>query len=89
MSDDLTNEQYAWLAELPDELDVFIAHREFQDAAEDIEAGKFLFHPIANQILARCSYQTPRVIAIRKLIDERKTLLAQQIAIGNTSIYQI
>jgi len=38
--DDLSAANVRWLSELPDELDVFIAHRSFEEAIENIEKGK-------------------------------------------------
>jgi hypothetical protein len=40
--DDLSPTDYRWLLELPDELDVLIAHRDFDAAVTHVEKGRVL-----------------------------------------------
>ena len=43
LKDDLTIGDFRWLMELPDELDVMIAHRDFKNAVHEIEKGIILW----------------------------------------------
>jgi hypothetical protein len=42
----LASSDIKWLSELPDELEVFIAIREFEDAVAYVEKGQYLHYRI-------------------------------------------
>ncbi|KAI8803168.1 hypothetical protein BJ742DRAFT_872731 [Cladochytrium replicatum] len=68
LKDDLTPADVKWLTELPDELDVLIAHREFDRSVSYIEkARKTLNSKIAD---------TPRVITMKASVEERVAVLS-------------
>ncbi|KAJ3031338.1 exocyst complex component exo84 [Rhizophlyctis rosea] len=73
LRDDLSGGDVKYLSELPDELDVLIAHREFEKAVEFVER--------ASQTLLQATHDTPRVIALRAAIEERTARLAGLISI--------
>jgi hypothetical protein len=69
--DDIPIGDFHWLMELPDELDVLIAHRHFQGAVAGIEKGR--------QLLAKATAETPRITLARSLLEQRTADLARQI----------
>lgn len=75
--DDLSVSDFRWLIELPDELDVLIAHRNFDDAV------KCVFK--ARRILGACHGETSRVIIIRASINERIVKLSKLVALDLSS----
>jgi hypothetical protein len=69
--DDIPIGDFHWLMELPDELDVLIAHRHFQAAVAGIEKGR--------RLLAKATAETPRIALAWSLLEQRTTDLARQI----------
>lgn len=48
----LASADLKWLSELPDELEVFIALREFEESVAYIEKGRYLFYEYPTTHLA-------------------------------------
>ncbi|TPX67222.1 hypothetical protein SpCBS45565_g03925 [Spizellomyces sp. 'palustris'] len=71
--DDLTANDIKWLMELADELDVLIAHRDFDHAVSLIEQ--------ARHTLSKANAETPRVSVIRSSVEERTNRLAQLVSL--------
>ncbi|KAI8919725.1 hypothetical protein BC831DRAFT_480271 [Entophlyctis helioformis] len=69
--DNLSNANYRWLVELPDDLDVLIAHRDFDNAVTNIDKARV--------ILAGIDVETPRVQRLRALVEQRTEALAKLI----------
>jgi hypothetical protein len=72
--DDLPNGDYMWLLELPDELDVLIAHRDFTQAILMIEKARSLL-----------TQDSPRLQYIRHAIHERITTISRLVSIDLVS----
>ncbi|TPX54804.1 hypothetical protein PhCBS80983_g05744 [Powellomyces hirtus] len=72
LRDDLTTSDVKWLMELGDELDVLVAHRDFNVAVGLIEE--------ARKLLAKAAAETPRVSLIRGNVEERTNHLAQLVS---------
>ncbi|KAJ3162605.1 exocyst complex component exo84 [Geranomyces variabilis] len=70
--DDLTGSDVKWLTELGDELDVLVAHRDFDVAVGLIEE--------ARKLLAKATAETPRVSTMRGNVEERTNHLAQLVS---------
>ncbi|KXS17582.1 hypothetical protein M427DRAFT_54516 [Gonapodya prolifera JEL478] len=68
MRDQISMMDMRWLTELPDELDVFIALREFDEAVEQTDKAKL--------IIAQVITESPRVRSLRLAVEERVTRLA-------------
>ena len=75
--DGLSNADYAWMVELPDELDVLIAHRDFGHAISLIEK--------ARSIIQSSIGETPRLQNLRKHLDIRTKNVARLISNELTS----
>ena len=75
--DGLSNADYAWMVELPDELDVLIAHRDFGHAISLIEK--------ARSIITSSIGETSRLQTLRKLLDIRTKNVARLISNELTS----
>ncbi|KAJ3042059.1 exocyst complex component exo84 [Rhizophlyctis rosea] len=71
--DDLSAADIKFLTDLPDELDVLIAHREFEKAVEFVEK--------ASQVILTAITETQRVVHLRNAIEERTSHLANLISI--------
>ncbi|KAI9090940.1 hypothetical protein DFS34DRAFT_636127 [Phlyctochytrium arcticum] len=71
--DELTLTDVKWLMELTDELDVLIAHRDFENAVALIEE--------ARTTLGKANAETSRVIKIRTGVEERINRLAQLVSL--------
>jgi hypothetical protein len=74
--DNLSPTDYRWLGDLSDELDVLIAHRDFDQAVSHVDRARGL---LAN------SAETPRVIALRSTINERISLMCKLMTIDLAS----
>ncbi|KAI8819537.1 uncharacterized protein EV422DRAFT_533391 [Fimicolochytrium jonesii] len=72
LRDDLSNAEVKWLMELSDELDVLVAHRDFDVAVGLIED--------ARRTLSKSSAETPRVAQIKASLEERTNKLAQLVS---------
>ncbi|KAI8894313.1 hypothetical protein BC833DRAFT_605363 [Globomyces pollinis-pini] len=77
LKDNLSEADYRWLLELSDDLDVLIAHRDFDQAVLNVEK--------ARQIMALCDNDTARLQFIRSSIEERITTLSEIVSIDLTS----
>lgn len=77
IQDGLSNSDYRWLLELPDELDVLISHRDFGQAITHIER--------ARQIISACVGETPKLQSLRSSLDERITAISRLVSIDLTS----
>ncbi|KAJ3274292.1 exocyst complex component exo84 [Terramyces sp. JEL0728] len=76
-SDGLSDSDFHWLIEIPDELDVLIAHRDFDQAVVYVEK--------ARQILASCTGETQRLKILRSNIQEKINNLAKLVSLDLTS----
>ncbi|RKO83701.1 Cullin repeat-like-containing domain protein, partial [Blyttiomyces helicus] len=74
LKDELTFSDVKYLTELPDELDVLIAHRDFDQAVALIER--------ARKILESVTAETPRVVLIRASIEERMSKLSHLVSLS-------
>ncbi|KAI8907175.1 hypothetical protein EDD86DRAFT_227746 [Gorgonomyces haynaldii] len=77
LKDNLSPGDYIWLIELPDELDVLIAHRDFEQTVTNVEKARY--------ILAAAQGETPRVQVIRAALNERINHLAKLISLDLAS----
>ncbi|KAL2919873.1 exocyst complex component exo84 [Polyrhizophydium stewartii] len=77
VKDNLSITDYRWLLELPDELDVLVAHRDFDNAVANLEK--------AGKILSSVDVDTPRVQALRTSVEKRIETLAKLISLDLAS----
>ena len=73
VKDNLSPGDYRWLVEIPDELDVLIAHRDFDEAVTNVAK--------ARRMLAGCGGETQRVQIIRSNLNERIKYLSKLISL--------
>lgn len=80
---DVTNPDLAWLKDMPDDLDVFIAHREFDQAVQCIERGKGVIQQYSKESI-------PLVHEMKRRLDDRVQLLSKTICrdLANPSFSQ-
>ncbi|KAK5666484.1 hypothetical protein BDV3_006192 [Batrachochytrium dendrobatidis] len=69
VKDNLSATDYRWLLELPDELDVLVAHRDFDNSVANLEK--------ARKILSGVDIKTPRVQMLRASVENRIEILAK------------
>lgn len=75
--DDLNPSDFRWLVELPDELDVFIAHRDFDQAVTCVAK--------ARRILNHAKGETQRLQILRSTINSRIVMLSKLVALDLAS----
>ncbi|EGF80061.1 hypothetical protein BATDEDRAFT_88866 [Batrachochytrium dendrobatidis JAM81] len=79
VKDNLSATDYRWLLELPDELDVLVAHRDFDNSVANLEKGKLVLNFIntTRKILSGVDIKTPRVQMLRASVENRIEILAK------------
>jgi hypothetical protein len=75
--DDLAQSDFRWLVELPDELDVLIAHRDFDQAVAAVSN--------ARRILNAAKGDTQRIQILRSTINSRICMLSKLVALDLAS----
>eukprot|EP00842_Homolaphlyctis_polyrhiza_P006746 jgi/Hompol1/7072/HPOL_005178-RA len=77
VKDNLSVTDYRWLIELPDELDVLVAHRDLDNAVVNLEK--------ARRILSNVDNETSRIQTLRASVEQRTENLAKLISMDLAS----